>query len=89
MLGPLVLYLKGMRIMVFQLSGFYYKRVRAGVSAAVAFIGSSSGKGAKCYKVQGFQCSSAVLPYFHDTFMHITHLAEKIITYTILGGSLL
>ena len=24
MLGPLILYLKGMRIMMFQLSGFYY-----------------------------------------------------------------
>ena len=27
MLGSLILYLKGMRIMMFQLSGFYYKSV--------------------------------------------------------------
>ena len=26
MLGSLILYLKGMRIMMFQLSGFYYRR---------------------------------------------------------------
>ena len=28
MLGSLILYLKGMRIMMFQLSGFYCKRVQ-------------------------------------------------------------
>ena len=28
MLGSLILYLKGMRIMMFQLSGFYFKLIR-------------------------------------------------------------
>ena len=31
MLGSLILYLKGMRIMMFQLSGFYYRSVLGGV----------------------------------------------------------
>ena len=32
MLGSLILYLKGMRIMMFQLSGFYYSLVMLGVT---------------------------------------------------------
>ena len=37
MLGSPILYLKGMRIMMFQLSGFYYM-----VSIAVPFLASAS-----------------------------------------------
>ena len=32
MLGSPILYLKGMRILMFQLSGFYYKKIVMGVS---------------------------------------------------------
>ena len=31
MLGSLILYLKGMRLMMFQLSGFYFKALRSRV----------------------------------------------------------
>ena len=39
MLGSLILYLKGMRIMMFQLSGFYCMAVRALGSKGVSSLG--------------------------------------------------
>ena len=54
-LGSLILYLKGMRIMMFQLSGFYYKftdsnRPAPDLEAHWAEILSEAGQGCRCAK---------------------------------------
>ena len=44
MLGSLILYLKGMRIVMFQLSGFYYRRTLSITEALRPFYSSLSPK---------------------------------------------
>ena len=56
MLGSLILYLKGMRIMMFQLSGYYH-------TSAIKAPLKGEGLGFRGFRVQGL---GLLLPFFHS-----------------------
>ena len=66
MLGSLILYLKGMRRMMFQLSGFYYKG-SPGFRGSGGCVGSGI-YGAHGFRVQGFSWARGFReePHRHD-----------------------